>query len=234
MNNEARQGNIIYIECLVVGGFCKGMIYWEESYLFIGLGSWCHASSVWRWYMWGPHQLEAWHPLDASTPRTSFKPHYRYITHKHQLSSYSAFTHNLTLLVHHTLPWPACSHLPSWSSCSPQSPWLCCALSHGSCRGPIRFYLCGTPQWASRQHPGYRTVMWHSSCSTNGYTKESAAVTGICSASETIQPVSLICHGLTCSQPASYNLRAVMQSPPPMLCLTTACTHNQEAMRFQF
>ena len=38
MNNEARQG-IIYIECLVVGGFCKGMIYWEESYLFIGLGS---------------------------------------------------------------------------------------------------------------------------------------------------------------------------------------------------
>ena len=38
MNNEARQGNIIYIVRWWVGSD-KGMIYWEKSYLFIGLGS---------------------------------------------------------------------------------------------------------------------------------------------------------------------------------------------------
>ena len=38
MNNEARQGNIIHIVWWWVGSD-KGMIYWEKSYLFIGLGS---------------------------------------------------------------------------------------------------------------------------------------------------------------------------------------------------
>ena len=33
------------------------------------------------------------------------------VHHKHQLSSHVALTCNLKLLVHHTLPWPACSHL---------------------------------------------------------------------------------------------------------------------------
>ena len=38
MNNEARQGNIIHIVWWWVGSD-KGIIYWEKSYLFIGLGS---------------------------------------------------------------------------------------------------------------------------------------------------------------------------------------------------
>ena len=62
----------------------------------------CHASSVWQWYSEGLHQLETWHLSNLTLPVHHLSTNLAPILYSHA---------TFTLLVNHTWPWPACSHL---------------------------------------------------------------------------------------------------------------------------
>ena len=80
----------------------KGMIHCGVLFIHWIRFLICHASGVWQCYSEGLHQLETWHLSNLTLPVHHLSTNLAPILYSHA---------TFTLLVNHTWPWPACSHL---------------------------------------------------------------------------------------------------------------------------